>query len=497
MYQLYKPLRNYLRQQSLIESLITVHAWIQHLQSGIDLPTRLTHPQMRYTKDRYRLGISEWELDTLCREIVLNSPLRAASAISDWASLAKAINGIKLIEEEVWGELGDAEKILLELHRLSHRQFPWQNPMTQPDFIRYFKIFKTPELDALVTANTGLPTVDLFPIALSISGHLLRGPFVAYPLNNDLNSIPNDVLNTFIERFSLSFSELQARTKAAQQYDINWAYSSNPLRDRPLFQMQVNGALNYMCPIPPFLMRRLTDGIYYELVGSPGFSKAFGSAFQKYVGEVVEAVRMRKATLTSLPECEYRISSNRKDTIDWIVEDSSASLFVECKAKRMIVQAKIDLNSTEALDKELKTLSSFICQAYRTLSDALGGHYPHWKFRDLPIYPVIVTLDDWYVFGPATLGKVDKFVRETLEAEGVELSLLDKYPYTLCAVHEFEVGTQVMAFRSINEVMRKKTSGEAHTWSLGPHLRSEFRDDIKQHVDMLFRDDWRFMRPRI
>src|SRR5262245_55212682 len=97
------------------------------------------------------------------------------------------------------------------------------------------------------------------------------------------------------------------------------------------------GRREVICPIPTFLLWRLTNGVYYELLREPEFSNAYGDAFQGYVGAVLE--RANTGSLRVYPEAQYQVGKDRRDTIAWLTEDVSAVLFVESKAKRLQLAA--------------------------------------------------------------------------------------------------------------------------------------------------------------
>ena len=72
IYKHYKPLRNYLRQFPLLESLDVVRAYIQYLQLGVPLPPYIEFNAEILNKGR-ESGIYEWALDILARELILNA----------------------------------------------------------------------------------------------------------------------------------------------------------------------------------------------------------------------------------------------------------------------------------------------------------------------------------------------------------------------------------------------------------------------------------------
>jgi hypothetical protein len=61
------------------------------------------------------------------------------------------------------------------------------------------------------------------------------------------------------------------------------------------------------------------------------------------------------------------------------------------------------------LRAELSKLTEFVIQIYKTLTHAMEGRYTHWKKSDRPVFPLIVTLEEWYVFGHSTRKSIHAF----------------------------------------------------------------------------------------
>jgi hypothetical protein len=138
MYDLYKPLRNYLRKHELFSGLKAVYHYFQFLQFDVALPIVLQHPELSL-RGAYRLGLFEWELQTLTREILLNCVEGEGHSLFSWKAIAAANNTIKHIENETWGRLAKEGDIIFELTRIANRQFPWQLGINQPTLSRYFR----------------------------------------------------------------------------------------------------------------------------------------------------------------------------------------------------------------------------------------------------------------------------------------------------------------------------------------------------------------------
>ena len=64
-------------------------------------------------------------------------------------------------------------------------------------------------------------------------------------------------------------------------------YNLNPFRKFPVLRMPGG---SYIAPLPEFLLRRVTHGLYYDLIelNRAGYIKLIGQAFNAYVGRVLE-----------------------------------------------------------------------------------------------------------------------------------------------------------------------------------------------------------------
>ena len=493
MYDLYKPLRNYLRQFSQVESLHVAYCYFQYLQFAVDLPDGLGRPGFGRKLDD-RMGLFEWELEVLVREIILNCPPRGAKTLMDWSSFAQAINHVKRIENDVWGRLPDSEDhILWEMHRIAHRQFPWQRKPNHPTVARYFRIFNHPQMSALTEEVMGLSPSLLYRVGLGLSGHFLKKFTALEPFDLRKLDVSPEGAKSVFDAIAVDHGSLPSLVREQQSYDVNWAYVFNPLRKFPVVRMPLGSRSALLCPIPTFLVNRITDGVYYELAHHKKFANAFGRAFESYVGEVLSAAN-KDGRLSLIPEHFYGAKSARKATTDWIVSDGSGTMFLECKTKRLLLEAKVELKSRETLLAELDKMAGFVAQLYKTVNDAVSGKYEKWKPNGKPIFPIVVTLDNWHMFGFIVQERIDGAVRSKLSDMGLDPALIDRHPYSICAVEDLEIGIQVIAQRSIAEVLEPRLTGEHRSWVLDSFLRSEFRAEMDA-AKFLFPEVWGEIHP--
>jgi hypothetical protein len=103
IYQRYKPLRNAICKLCLVESLGVIRAYIQDLQFGSPIPrdceVHSTYASATSKIEKIR-WISEYHLETLCREILIHAVEgeRCSESLKSWSTLSRAINKLKDLE---------------------------------------------------------------------------------------------------------------------------------------------------------------------------------------------------------------------------------------------------------------------------------------------------------------------------------------------------------------------------------------------------------------
>lgn len=487
-YELYKPLRNHLRRYPLIESLAVIRAYTQYLQFNQPFPADVKVNPAFLQASMAEKGVYEWELELLTREIILNSPGEAQLDMRSWQHFSSAVNKLKQLENSIHGSLKYKplfrENILQELFRISHRQFHWQQKPNSEDLIRYFKIFGQAELDAILIREIGISARQLYAIGLAIMGLYLENFGVNHPVRIEVPGlVTQEHVDRFIGLFAIELNDLKDNIKKAQSYDQDFAYTMNPLLVTPLIWVTQGEQRIVIAPIPTYVLRRFTEGIYYEIYDAKGFSDAFGPSFQAYVGEVLESTT-RNTAAKFLAEKSYHIGKDRKDSVDWIMEDETGTIFIECKTKKVRYEAKMALTDTLALNEDLDKMADFVVQVYKTLSDALKGHYGHWQSNDKPIYPMIVNLEEWYAFGDGILPAIDERARSKMTEAKLDLRLIDQHPYSICSVKDLEYSAAVMAKVSIQAYMLLKNDQEYRLWSHGSFTSSRYYREMSERGDL-------------
>lgn len=479
---LYSPLKNYLHKQRLNESLLAIHAHLQFQQFQIPLPNYITGDPPCYRNvskflDLLGFQVFPWELALICKEIIINSERYGPThSLLEWHYLAGTINNLKTFENELAKRYSTKENVLLEAFRISHRQFRWQRRPTMDDPARYWKLFSYGNLHTLVEKSIGLSIEEIIKIGMSLQGAYQDKIALFYPPRSDIPGINQGKIDTFLSHFCIGFDELRKRLIAEQQFNHKFAYSYSSLIAYPLIKKEWDEKDAIVCPVPRYLFERIMDGLYYEICHTQGFDHVFGEAFQRYIGETLKALFTKGKIY---PESVY---GKNKRTADWVIEDGSASLFIECKTKRLTFSAKEALLDISALEIELGKLADAIAQVYKTMDDYKKGLYPQIKYHpSKSIYPVVVTLEEWFIWGDPVVNKLDDLVKERLIKKGLSPDLIITHPYCVASAETLEMLAYLANNHSIYEVLNEKVTGsDKKYWEIQNYLRKKFAGEMNQ-----------------
>jgi hypothetical protein len=497
MVRLYQSVQRLARQLAPADSLCVIWAYCQYLQTpDFQIPDYIEVAPQFFAAAQPRTMLSEWTLEQITREVIQYADEgRENMSLHQWATLAQIANTLRALEGEIYAQLVGGKKIHLEMMRISHRQFIWQQHRPKSaGIIRYYKLFNTPAISAVSQHALGLTIDHIFLIGMSYIGMFLQHPLAVEHIKVEIPGLTEQHVECFLQFTSLGLDELRKKLRVEHALNEDFAYRYSSLREFPLVKILHQGVAKIACPVPTLLYWRITSGLYYALRDQKDFSDPFGKSFQDYVGEVLR-YRLTDEAIEVIEETEYQVGKDRKDTVDWIVrQGDEAALFVECKTKRLRWASKVSLADLTALEHDINKLAGAVVQVYRTIKDYQAGHYPHLQFiAGRLIYPVIVTLEDWYFFGHELPAKLDAAVRrDMLEAE-LAIDWLEEMPYSIMSVDECETAIGVINSVGVHPFISGKVlDRERRFWTYGSYYNDRYAEEVGSLPD-LFQDEYEAM----
>jgi hypothetical protein len=491
----YRKVRATVRQLGHRDSLYVIWAYCQYLQvSEFEIPAEIQVANQFLNARPRRAILAEWTLEQIAREVIRHAdeePRRGRS-LRQWDTVAMIANALRDLEGAIYAQLVGGTQIQLEMMRVMHRQFVWQqHRFNWKPIIRYYKLFNTPKIIAHARQATGLALDEIYLIGMAYLGIFFSQPRATQQIDVQIPGLAQEHVDRFLAFTSLTRRELSNRLRAEHALDEGFAYRYSSLREFPLVRISYQGRDEIACPIPTLLFWRMTTGLYYSLKDLAGFPTAFGESFQRYVGDVLRQ-RVTNAGMTIRGEEGYHVGRHRKDSVDWIVQQGDeAALFVECKTKRLTWASKVGLTDLTALEQDIRKLAGGVVQVYKTIRDYRAGLYPHLAFvKGRRIYPAVVTLEDWYFFGFDMPARLDAAVRTIMEAGGLPCAWLDEMPYSIMSVHEFETAMGVINTTGVHPFISGKVlDPDLRRWGFGPYCSDRYADEVA-NLPQLFHDEF-------
>lgn len=489
VFRQYKRFRDNISSLSCDDALRVIWAYSRYLwDRDFQMPSDFEISSIFVNLEHKAQWLTQWDLEVLAKEIILNAGDFGYGSwtLRRWDTLAVVVNALREFEEQV--SAVNQENILIELNRIAHRQFVWQQNTPIPMMARHFKIFNTTEINEICLSRLGLSIEQVYLCGVAFVATYLESPFLSIPAPSDIPGLSDDVVKKFLSFLCRPIWGLRNILQSDQKYDASFFYAYNSLRTYPLILMKIKGKDSLVCPLPTLLIWRFTAGLYYELVRDPRFSNAFGASFQAYVGEAV-CRTCPGDQLDVVAEQRYGSEKARKDSVDWIISDNDATIFLECKTKRLGWGGKVALDDLTALETDLDHMANAIVQVYKTIDDYRSGQYVHYRFHsDRKIYPVVVTLEDWHIF-LVTSQKIRDLVVLKLGAVHLSLSVLDEMPYSIWSIGDLEAGMQIVnQFGVRNFIDGKICDPEMKQWEWHGYMAHKFKGKYSRRE--LFRNDF-------
>jgi hypothetical protein len=243
-------------------------------------------------------------------------------------------------------------------------------------------------------------------------------------------------------------------------------YNLNPLVRYPIVRTTRG---QYVIPIVPYLFRRVTTGLFYDLIASPHGGKVgniIGKAIESYIRKLIEDLPLHGA-LT--PETEYAAG---RTTCDWILDDPDGVVVIECKHASLKQRARTT-GKREDIERDLNDKKGGVVDGIAKLAEtaeAIRSGQLQGVESSKRIVGLLVTLNQFF------LGNT-RYMRSMIEAglkeRGVELG---DFQYQVCPVPDFEALCKflVAARQTLSWAIASKVDGTRNVPRDLPTLEWDF-----------------------
>lgn len=381
--------------------------------------------------------IAPWTLETLVNEALVHqsaTPItRRYLDTSRWESFVLLYNLVNEIENaESLDDIPDS-KIVDAVPRIGWRQLGWQTGYQSSQ--RYFRawwLYNFPEANEFFQESYGITAERFGFIGFAVASQLVSHPAVKIEAKLHEIGIKGEERDAFFKLVSLRETAAKKGARAQRRWRGQIAYKPSLLRKWPMIVIHSEA----FCPLPELLHLRVSDGIFYDLVGSDDLRRIIAERFESYVAEVTQHY-MPKFRI--LREEQYGPRSRSRATPDLRITTSKSKLcaIIECKARR--IPFKVMSSPDPYIEHEdiYAELIKGVIQVWRYVSDLrTGSAGENWSFNE-GVVGVVLMLEPWLQMHAGTIRKI-------LDAAAVdcgtysEIAEKDQIPIAFVAVDDWE-----------------------------------------------------------
>lgn len=352
-------------------------------------------------------------------------------------TLSRQLRAMENAESGIY--LGPAN-IFNELHRISHRQFPWQAGFVNTaDLYRYLYIYGQGKCAEFFESAYGFSIKDFTKAGFAFVGTFHGRSLVTLPIDSSEIGLSSETMAKVAKHMSISLNETKSRALTVQSKlkaaGLPIAYSPSILRDYPIIAYGEDNS-QLRAPLPPLIMLRMTAGIYYDLVAGGGeIRNDIAAHFESYSRKFLEA-----AMPGFQVEREYKYArKGPKDVIDspdiLISFEENLALIIECKATKLTFQAQFSDDPRRDAEDKYRELAKGVFQLWRFASHCRRGLTKH--TLSVNTKAVVLTLDAWLTISRDLQEYVFEKARALAAAE-LNIEAADQIPIVFAAIQDFE-----------------------------------------------------------
>lgn len=441
-----------------------------------------------------RLGLYPWQLETLVNEAMVTpyrpDPRRRELITQQFSTIFRLTKLVQRIEEADDRKFLRSNDVLYEMHRLTQRQFEWQRGFANmPRFYRAAHFFGEGEAAAYFQKQTGCTVPAFMEAGFFLFAGSANSPTRIWRNHELPEGVTLEQRDRVLDRISWS---PEAAVREARQLRLcgdHIGYKPSILRRRPILRFGATGE-DAMAPLPPLILQRITSGLYFDIVDGGGAIWAdVGQRFEAYCRRYLDAMLPEY-----LVEPEYRYGPKRRsfDSPDILISDTNGvRLVVECKAKRMPVDARFSGDPVGDASDAYGEIAKGVFQVWRYLSHARRGLLNRSAADDC--LGMVVTADPWLVMGQKLHPEVMAMANTLADQKDPAIIEQDRQRVPIVLIDDLEYILQHSTAAELFDRLRSLTQDPSGwEWSLthgladGPTKPYPFADDLRHLLPRLF-----------
>lgn len=438
---------------------------------------------LRRANSFLELGVFPWELETLLNEYFVSARVeepkrRLGSPDENWNQIALMLSKLRHLENSEFLYFGRSQSIWAEMRRIPHRQFFWQQDITNKLYLFRAAYLFGKEFDEIYYADYGSCFEKVFKTGFAYFAHFMSQPIAKDFVDLRELGIDEETNRAVLERLCLSIDA----AKVEDERPKYTGYRSSLLRPNPIIRTD-DGSL--FCPLVELLFERITLGLYYDLVkAGPEVMKAVSKNFENYVTLIFSEISGLDSVET---EFVYKTGKEKILSPDVLgIRDGSLDMIVECKLKRMPVSMKF--GDADLSGRIVDDLAKAIVQIWKFHDDVCLGRVGLGYSSETEPLGLVVTLDDWFTLNSAFVDYLLDKAREIAAEKIHDFREEKEIPVAFMSIGDLEEIAGRASYDDLRRFVLLSTDTDLAGWnkaglfkdkiSKNPRVAFKFLDDL-------------------
>lgn len=421
--------------------------------------------------------VPPWELEQLINEYFAMPSFRFSDRkrldCSKWGSFAKCVNRLKAFNNSESVKDHPENLILQAMPRILFPQYNWQKGWVNAKrLVRYHNIYGNPKCSDFLFKATGLSASDILKYGMA-SYAICRGdPAARVETDFSLIDGRKEEFRNFVNHFGLSFKAFREHTLDVRRGNVISEFKRSPLAEFPIIIGNENDEPIAFIPLPDLIVRRVTEGLYYDLVGEPALRNEIGKEFEKHCFTQLEHQLPTNQTL--LGEFEYTRGMS-PDILILDTDSKSISIIMECKSRRLPRRVLASPNPYRDAPEVYQDIIKGIIQIWRFASDVDSNLLNDGEMSiSEETVGILQTLDPWLVMDPSTTANVTNEACKVAEEKGIDPKFW--IPIAVVNVDDWEEIIENTDFSDIVRLVREMSSEKFYGY-LMTSIKSELKKE--------------------
>lgn len=401
-------------------------------------------------------------------------------------NLTRARNEFNNLEWRITQEITEIfgnDKIIHVLFLLWQDQFTHQEQNAYHLFCRYYRLYSETELSKYINEKLWISVDALYILWLTYFGMFSKNFIVNTKSNFNWISIKNEDNKKFLDLFSLDIDIQSQRIKSIQESaeitDILYSWK-RCLIDAPIYDIWNKQAV---CPLPHFLMQRLTTWISYFFTWSWVHDWKFWDllwlSFEKFIGKIIY-----ESNLSQRDVIEWEKWTKTRDA-DRFIKEKNTLITIECKARELTKTTKTLVSQTKSFENDIWIIADALIQSFESINKE-NINKKFWKKIIFDEYfNLVILLEDTLLRIIDSINK-DHFLKESLN-QAIEKKLAlksikkndyEKINYLVLSVNEFELLTFLAKTHWFGSLIREKKTKYPWLFWIKWYLEEQYKNEF-------------------